>query len=643
MKLTDDRTEKNGRNKFSSEALPQMKIFGFSIDIARQIEREECLVANIERLLDSGYNSCMLYVEDACQFASHPAIGREHAYSPEFMDRVFEACRRRGAELIPVIPSLGHCQYITSKPGYEKYDEGYGREQLFGTVVAGREETYSLLEELYRDWTDRIPGKYLHAGLDESPAMGQSFIREHGAENFDAPGMFAAHANRLNRIIRQLGRRMIMWGDMLYYFPAAADLLDKDIIIADWYYYHFKDTPKVEAFNFAPVDLTGELKAKGLEVWGIPSVWPNLPFPDIFDRYLNFRDWMRYGRERGIGGIINSDWENSFGFLPASELALTAFAEMRGGSDVDKLPRKLAEAFTAMTGIVPDEVFITDLLALGRHHITAHGNRSLLRPDRSMRSTAPARIREFETKAAELGQMFPALSGMFEECKLPQGQNLLETIRLCRDFLRLFWESAAAMSVPGTPLKYLSLADELDAFSAGYHSFRDLVRYPAGQALLPDWAAGQAAEFRKLAAGKQQPCALLELMLQCDRPALPVLKIEIVYADGTVREAQEVMINFSSEYAVPDKTWKQYPAIRLEKPEIPEMIRLASTHYGMVGVGEVKLTFDGQSVRFTAREFSGKYVRETDGILWLGPVGATPADPAHRLESDTAVYYPRKM
>ncbi|MFA6715325.1 MAG: family 20 glycosylhydrolase [Victivallaceae bacterium] len=617
-----------------------MKIFGFSIDIARQIERDEYLLANIERLLDNGYNSCMLYVEDACRFASHPAIARKHAYSPEFMDKVFQACKRHEAELIPVIPSLGHCQYITAKPGYEKYDEGYGTEQLFGTVVAGRDDTYSLLEELYRDWTDRIPGKYLHAGLDESPAMGQRFIREHGIENFDAPGMFAAHANRLNQIIRRLGRRMVMWGDMLYYFPAAADLLDKDIIIADWYYYHFKDTPKVEAFNFAPVDLTGELKAKGLEVWGIPSVWPNLPFPDIFDRYLNFRDWMRYGEERGMDGIVNSDWENSFGFLPASELALTAFVKMREEPDEGKLPQKLAEAFTAITGIVPDETFIADLLALGKHHITAHGNRSLLRADHSTRSTAPARIREFETKTAMLEQMFPALPGMFEKCKLPQGQDLLETIKLCRDFLRLFWKSAATMSSSGTPAKYLSLAEELEAFSSGYHKFMNRVRYPGDQASLPDWAEKQAAKFRDLAAGKQPPCVLLELALRCDHPSLPVLKIEIVYATGTVQKAQEIMINFSSEYAVPDKTWRQYPAIKLEKPEIPKKIRLTSTHYGMVGVEEVKLTLDGKSVRFAAREFSGKYVREADGILWLGPIGATPADPAHRQESDTAVYYP---
>ena len=37
-------------------------------------------------------------------------------------------------------------------------------------------------------------------------------------------------------------------------FPAAIDLLDRDIIVCDWYYYTFEKTPRVEAFNFAPVD-----------------------------------------------------------------------------------------------------------------------------------------------------------------------------------------------------------------------------------------------------------------------------------------------------------------------------------------------------------------------------------------------------
>src|SRR5690606_20461270 len=129
-----------------------------------------------------------------------------------------------------------------------------------------------LMRELFEDWANHIPGSWLHVGLDESPAMGR-WAEEQG-QTIDHARMFADHCNRLNGIVKELGRRMIMWGDMFYYYPEAMDMIDTDIIVADWYYYPFPSTPRVEAYNFADVDLTGELVKRGIEVWGAPSTWP---------------------------------------------------------------------------------------------------------------------------------------------------------------------------------------------------------------------------------------------------------------------------------------------------------------------------------------------------------------------------------
>ena len=50
-------------------------IFGFQLDLARQIERPEVVLSAIRGSDRWGYNTCMLYLEDAYVFGRHPEIG----------------------------------------------------------------------------------------------------------------------------------------------------------------------------------------------------------------------------------------------------------------------------------------------------------------------------------------------------------------------------------------------------------------------------------------------------------------------------------------------------------------------------------------------------------------------------------------
>ena len=60
-------------------------IFGFSIDVARQIEKPEVIRESLAHLGEKGYNLCLLHFYDAFKYRRHPAIGRKHAYSPQVL------------------------------------------------------------------------------------------------------------------------------------------------------------------------------------------------------------------------------------------------------------------------------------------------------------------------------------------------------------------------------------------------------------------------------------------------------------------------------------------------------------------------------------------------------------------------------
>lgn len=630
--------------------------------MARQLERPELLLSSINRLSAYGYNLCMLYLEDAYVYPNHETLGRPHAYGPDFMREVSTVCLKEGIELVPIIPALGHCSYITSKLGYEKYDEGFEYGEQYGTLVAGKEATYELMSELFKSWSDHFPGKYIHAGLDESPYMGLSYIRKYGKDNFDATAMFINHCNRLNAIVKNLGRRMVMWGDMFYYFPMAIDQLDQDIIVAEWYYYRFQNKPRVEAFNFAEIDLSGDLKKAGFEVWGIPSVWPNRPFPDIADRLGNLRSWQRYGRECGIDGIVNTDWENSMGFFSISELLFAVFGQMWPKFDEKLLPDALAKILKKMTGLKPDEEFILDLLALGCFHLTGHTNRALTAGSvMAMVSTAPSRITEFRQKTEKLREMFKGIAGMIKKCRLPEGENLLQSIRFCHQTLLTVWQTCLVMSdiysglrenresLTEAGIRLNRMAEEIFSLNRDYRSFWMTVRFgDDDQKSISPWAIRTAKEIQdfveKFNAGlplSEHPMfmqPLLEMELECFHPALPVLDIEINWSDGETQTERKVMINFETGYAVPDKYWLQYESIPLGKNQLPETITFSSAHYGQVGIRQAKITWRGTEYKYVVYKTRGKNIVHSSEVLLLGPIGVSPQCSTHRMDCDKAYY-----
>lgn len=621
-------------------------MLGFQLDVARQLERLETLCAAIDGQADNGYNLCLLYLEDAYAYPSHPTIGRPHAYSPDDLRRVQCLCAKQGMELVPVIPALGHAAYITGKPGYAHLDEF--PDQPRGSLNPCLEDTYDLLESLIADWCEHLPGSYVHVSLDESASMGQ-WAEQQGRE-VDHAAMFAGHCNRLNAIIRRHGRRMLMWGDMFYYYPAAITRLDQDIIVLDWYYYAFEQTPRVEVYNFAPADSGRRLTDAGLETWGVPSLWPNLPLPNLVERWQNTTDWTRYGKECGFNGLILSDWENSTGFCATSAWLIRAFGRCltRGRSLRESLIETLAEAGNPQPTLVVD-----DLLLAGQHHLTAHGDRTILfQPLSSLAAPAGQPLCQAHVEALQAGD--------WSWCDTAE-DDLSQALALSVRLILLAWRLGS--QVPDIYQRLHRLADGLEddrlsrdlqdlrdaisSFGADYSAYWQRVRFDDDVCPVADWATRTRQELDAwhgaLTQGRVddhplrvQP--LLQVEVTCHHPALPVVELQATWQDGSRQSYRRALIRFASSFAVPDCTWEEYLALGLAQTELPESLRISAPHYGQFTVRDVAIYWRGERWAYTLDSLQGDHSQLIAGQPILGPVGATPEDPTHRAERDTAIY-----
>jgi len=286
----------------------------FQWDLARQVERLDWLLAQLPRYADWGYQELHIHLEDAVEFPSLPGVARRDAYSYRQFTQLVDTATRVGIKVVPIVNLLGHTQYLIKVPELRELNElqsADGTPFTAGQVCPLHARLLGVAEKLLRDMAPFCTAKKVHVGLDESFDLGRHPLSRADIKRIGLAGHFAAHVNRLHALARSMGLRMGMWADMLYYIPEAIDLLPRDLIAYEWYYYGFKRWPRVELFNFAEADIATALRRRGIDICGCPMNGSARyePLPHFHDRLENITDWWRHGQRIGATGFLVTSWE----------------------------------------------------------------------------------------------------------------------------------------------------------------------------------------------------------------------------------------------------------------------------------------------------------------------------------------------
>lgn len=293
---------------------PHHPVRAFQWDLGRQVERLDWLLAQLPRYANWGYQELYLHLEDAVEFPSVPGVARHDAYSYRQMERLVQTATQVGIKVVPIVNLLGHTQYLIKVPALRDLNELTGPEGSplpSGQICPLHPRTLEVAEKLLRDMRPFCTAGKVHVGLDESFHLGRHPLSRAEIARIGLGAHFAGHVNRLRDLTRELGLRMGMWGDMLYFLPEAIPLLPADTIIYEWYYYGFPRRPRVELFNFAENDLGERLRARGFEVWGCPMNGSARyePLPHFTDRLDNILSWWRHGARIDTTGLLVTSWE----------------------------------------------------------------------------------------------------------------------------------------------------------------------------------------------------------------------------------------------------------------------------------------------------------------------------------------------
>jgi hypothetical protein len=236
-------------------SIPRMR--GFHIDMNISQFTGPYLKKELKRLADLGYDTIIWEVENNIQWETCPECVSPDAFSKAEFKDILAYSRRLGLEPIPLLQTIGHCEYVLKHERYKPLAE-----------VPDRIDQYCpqnpAVVPFLRKWIDEYlevfgQVKYFHLGADEAYTLGECPRCRAYAAAHSLSELYIDHMNAVSVPLVEKGIRPIIWGDMLLDHPEALDRLSRKAVIFDWLYDRYYGFGKVMVWG------RGELAKDELE------------------------------------------------------------------------------------------------------------------------------------------------------------------------------------------------------------------------------------------------------------------------------------------------------------------------------------------------------------------------------------------
>jgi hypothetical protein len=286
----------------SAQMQNEFKVKGVHIDFRVEVMTPEAMKELARDLSGFGINTIVMEWEAAFPYDRHATISSPLAWTPEEVTDFVDYAKTVGINVIPLQHCFGHAEYILRHDRYSHLRERFRSE--ISQICPLHSGAVDLFREVFADMARLHDSEYFHIGGDETYLLGlcpecSKFAEEHGKSQ-----LFVDYISKMCKIVTDMGKKPVLWADIITMYPDAVNDLPEDAILVDWNYgwdvRHFGDIDKIHN--------------SGLEVWGAPAIRSN---PDNYyltdwnKHFNNQRDFIPYAREAGYRGMIMTSWSTS--------------------------------------------------------------------------------------------------------------------------------------------------------------------------------------------------------------------------------------------------------------------------------------------------------------------------------------------
>lgn len=306
---------------------PDFPSRGVMLDISRdKVPTLETLHALVDLLAEWKINRLELYTEHTFAYQRHREVWAQASpMTGEDILRLDAHCRSRFVELVPNQNSFGHMNRWLTLPRYRHLAEcPDGFRTPWGSMAGPFSlcpidpGSLRLLAELYAELLPHFTSRNFNVGCDETWDLGQGRSRA-VCERKGKGRVYLDFLRGIHRLVRQHGRIMQFWGDIILQHPELVKELPRDVVVLEWGYEG--DHPFSEhGAKFA---------ASGIPFMVCPgtSSWCTIA-GRTRNCLANLWAAAVAGRRHGAIGLLNTDWGDGghWQYLPVSYLGFAAGA-----------------------------------------------------------------------------------------------------------------------------------------------------------------------------------------------------------------------------------------------------------------------------------------------------------------------------
>jgi len=335
---------------------PDFPARGVMLDVSRcKVPTLETLFELVDLLAGFKINQLQLYTEHTFAYYEHPEVWADA--SPLTGQDILELdafCRERFIELVPNQNSLGHLVPWLTHPKYAHLAEAPdGFEWPWGGRSSGPfslnptdPRSLDLLRSMYDDLLPYFSSPLFNVGCDETFDIGVGRSKA----ICEQKGRYRVYLDFLlevYKLVKERGRTMMFWGDIILHEPALIAELPQDAIALEWGY----------EFDHPFDQDCAEFARAGVPFYVCPgtSSWNSL-VGRTDNAVGNLRNAAENGLKHGAIGYLITDWGDNghWQYQPVSYLGYLYGAAVswayRANVDLD-LPRALSlYAFGDLTG-----------------------------------------------------------------------------------------------------------------------------------------------------------------------------------------------------------------------------------------------------------------------------------------------------
>ncbi len=207
---------------------------GFHIDMNNARFTTGYLHDWLGRLAAMGYDTIVWELEDAVRWDTCPQCATDDAWSKDEFRALLQRCRDLSLTPVPLLQTLGHCEYVLKHADYAHLAEVPGRIDQY---CPRHERLAPFLHRWIEEYLELFgPVSVFHIGADEAWTLGTCDKCKAYAQRHSHARLFTEHVEAVAQPLRERGIAPALWADMALRHPEALEALGDDVILFDWMY-----------------------------------------------------------------------------------------------------------------------------------------------------------------------------------------------------------------------------------------------------------------------------------------------------------------------------------------------------------------------------------------------------------------------